>query len=206
MNAKKTSAFLEEIALQCKFAIIAGQDLARCYQNMEHMVFSQQNIPEPSYRLETERFWYSVQALLLATANVSKLLWPDETNHRNKDKRNREDAEMLRKSLALSDISPLRNKKMRNRFEHFDEWLERAVKPGVTYVGLHIGEMPVIENQDTKVYARNFNPDNGTITFQEEIFSIPDVMQAIIDLERNARHAIEKSITSRWQIPPKEPI
>jgi hypothetical protein len=52
------SAFLEEIALQCRSAIIAGQDLARCYQSMKQMLFSR-NTQEPGYSLETELFWYS---------------------------------------------------------------------------------------------------------------------------------------------------
>lgn len=203
MNEKKLRVFLEEVSLQCRFAIIAGKDLARYYKNMEQMVLSQQ-IREPDYWLETDRFWYSVQALLVAVANVSKLLWPEDTNKRHSDKRNKEDAAMLRKRLEVSDASLLKSKRMRNRFEHFDEWLERVVKPKTTYVGLHIGQMPFIENQDEKIYARNFNPQQGTIIFQEETFSIPNVIEAAVDLEHKARHAIEEINKSRWQIPPKE--
>src|SRR5947209_2090962 len=127
-ETKKLMAFLNEVSLQCRFAIIAGKDLARHYKNMEQMVLSQQ-IREHDYWLETDRFWYSVQALLVAVANVSKLLWPESTNKRNSDKRNKEDAARLRKLLEVSDTSPLKSKRMRNRFEHFDEWLEYAVKP-----------------------------------------------------------------------------
>jgi hypothetical protein len=69
-----------------------------------------------------DRFWYSVQSLLMAAANVSKLLWPTYRRGENLIPCRGEE---LRKSLAISDEhSPLSDRTLRNHFEHFDARLE----------------------------------------------------------------------------------
>jgi len=50
--------FQKEVKRQCRFALIAIQDLEQALQVGD-----------------LDRLWYSVQAFLIAVANISKLLW-----------------------------------------------------------------------------------------------------------------------------------
>jgi len=50
--------FQREVERQCKFAVIAAEDMNKALQITD-----------------TDRLWYSIQAFLVAAGNVSKLLW-----------------------------------------------------------------------------------------------------------------------------------
>ena len=55
-------SFLIEIEKQCKFGIVASYDLENALKSHN-----------------MDRLWYSVQGILLAPGNISKLLWPSNT-------------------------------------------------------------------------------------------------------------------------------
>ena len=69
-----------------------------------------------------ERFWYSVQAFLVAAGNISKLLWP--TYWKGEDLLPGRGAE-LKVSLEVEEDSPLEPRTFRKHFEHFDLRLEQ---------------------------------------------------------------------------------
>src|SRR3989442_13158213 len=94
-------SFLIEIEKQCKFGIMASYDLENALKSHN-----------------MDRLWYSVQGILLAAGNISKLLWPSNTQ--SADRGNE-----LRTLLSVSDGSPLTPRTFRNHFEHFDERLEQ---------------------------------------------------------------------------------
>ena len=59
------------------------------------------------------RVWSAIQSLLVAVANISKILWSGSAK-RGKD---------LRTILEISDGSELHQRALRNHFEHYDERL-----------------------------------------------------------------------------------
>lgn len=64
-------------------------------------------------RVET---WCSIQTILVAAGNVSKILWPNE--------KYKVRGEKLRQLLNVEKDNPLSNRKFRNHFEHYDERIE----------------------------------------------------------------------------------
>ena len=70
---------------------------------------------------EPERAWFGVQAVLVACANVAKILWGgnDAAARRR---------EPLRRFLDVDESSALKSPQVRNDFEHFDERIERWVR------------------------------------------------------------------------------
>ncbi len=92
--------FLGEVHRQVQFGLTAAADLRQAIR-----------------RIDTTRVWYSVQSLLVATGNVSRLLWPPRSASRAR-------GETLRRTLQLDSDSPLASREFRNHFEHFDERLE----------------------------------------------------------------------------------
>lgn len=70
--------------------------------------------------------WYSLQNIVIYTADISKILWG--ANQRENDRRKE-----FRKELHIDDSSAIRNKHFRNHFEHIDERLKKfsKVKPNL---------------------------------------------------------------------------
>src|SRR5437868_2073105 len=130
--------FRTEIAHQCNFAVLAESDLKQSFLNMRT------NSPDRvvNFSAEMNRFWYSAQALLVAVANISKIFWPipsrpkkgeDEEARREYEKTRQEDAEILREALHIDNSSPLKNRKLRDHFEHFDERIAKLPESGFNY-------------------------------------------------------------------------
>src|SRR5688572_20046001 len=77
-----------------------------------------------------DRLWQSIQALLIACANIRKLLWAfDSPQFRRKCGINVEMDDRIRarirEALKQDAGSPLFSGKLRNHFEHFDERIAR---------------------------------------------------------------------------------
>lgn len=87
--------FQMEVNRQSKFALRALDDM---------------RLDDPE---DNGGFWYSVQAFLSATANVSKLLWGSGSSDRQRREAERR-RRPLRESLKVPDDSPLRSRKFRN--------------------------------------------------------------------------------------------
>ena len=96
--------FLNEITNQCKFALMAYEDLRQALNSNDAL-----------------RIWYFIHAFLTATGNISKLLWPGNRKYRKRGAK-------LRESLSVGDNSPLKKREFRNYLEHFDEHLEDWVE------------------------------------------------------------------------------
>jgi hypothetical protein len=98
-------AFLQELGGQCNFASVALDDMSA---HGGKLVAGDQTAGV--------RFWSSVQSLLMAVANISKILFP-----KNKPRGN-----YLQTLLGISSGSPLdyTNRGVRDSYEHIDERLE----------------------------------------------------------------------------------
>jgi len=149
--------FRREVERQRRFALIAANNMVEALEERAQ-----------------DRFWYSIQAFLVAVANVSKLLWG----------RNEEMAERrvdLRQSLSVNDNSVLQSRTMRNSFEHFNERLERWVEesgPGMV-VDSNVMPRGAIAGLDAENYLRNFDPNSWTLIFRDETFELRPLIQAV---------------------------
>jgi hypothetical protein len=76
--------FLEEIQHQCEFAFMAYDDLTTGIATKDN-----------------NRIFYSVQGFLIATANISKIFWPQDTQYNQR-------GEDLKQLLGVDDNSPAR--------------------------------------------------------------------------------------------------
>jgi len=114
------SVFVRELDRQCKLAKLAAQGIDLALQSKSDILTgpaaAMQDRQSELPQLDT-RLWFEIQNLLVALANISKILWPpDKTAERGA---------ALRLTLAVPDTSPLSRRIMRNHFEHFSERLER---------------------------------------------------------------------------------
>jgi hypothetical protein len=110
MEQRLLHVFQLEVVRQCEFAVMASQEIESVLNDRNDMN------RRPASNGMT-RIWYSIHGFLIATGNVSKLLWPPRS-------RNRERGAELRESLSVEENSCLQVRDLRDNFEHYDERLE----------------------------------------------------------------------------------
>jgi hypothetical protein len=157
--------FMAELQLQCYFALFSAEDIETLRTNPPSDVDSVQ------FKFYNHRFWHALHGLLVAAANISKILWP-VPEYAARGAR-------LRLQLGVADDSPLHSRALRNHFEHVDERIE-------TWTGgsfdLNIGSEKGFEKS-----FRHFDLATGLVLFAGERFELRPVMEAIRDLERRLR-------------------
>jgi hypothetical protein len=100
MKGLQDMVFIGEIVLQSKIAQRAAERLRATHDNFDDV--------------ET---WCSVQSILVAVGNISKILWPNEKYKIR--------GERLRELLKIEKDNLLSSRKFRNNFfEHYDERVE----------------------------------------------------------------------------------
>lgn len=98
--------FQREAQAQCQYIDYAASDLGQ--------VHNDDTLSGPT---ATSRVWFSVQNILVASANLSKLFWG------SRERKTAQRTE-LRDSLAVSDSSCLKSLAMRDDLEHVDERID----------------------------------------------------------------------------------
>jgi len=104
LSKRVEELFYREIVRQCDHALFATAEVDQAIANP--------HLGAPS------RLWFGLECLLIAGANISKLLFGVSQAHANARK-------SFRAKLGVTDDSPFfyERLKMRNVFEHFDEQL-----------------------------------------------------------------------------------
>ena len=168
MDAGMLQLFVREVDRQARFGLRAAAEL-------RHAVVSS----------DMECVWYSVQGLLVATGNVSKLLWPSRGG-------SPERGDVLRRVLRVGDDSPLASRTFRNHFEHFDERLEAwGISPRTHMVADdNVGPLGAISGGASPVFVRNYDPSTETLTFRGEVYEL----RPVIDALENLRAATEREL------------
>lgn len=132
------------IRQQCHIGLLAADDLERA---IEGYMQARTQGPEPVFDLDAlsrkelyehgvavgrhfdlighwqHRIWGSTQGVLIAAANVGKVLFPLESRRTKKLTPTRGDD--IRARLGVPQDSPLANRDLRDAFEHFDEKVEQ---------------------------------------------------------------------------------
>ena len=173
MNERTQFAFVCEVHRQCKFALLAKEDLS---------VIVKQERPD------LDRIWMSVQTVLIAVGNISKLLWP--TNPEYEDR-----GAELRALLRVDKESVLSSRKFRNHFEHFDERLEAwAAEERTLQFDCNVGPIGMFGNVDPRNFVRHFDPDNRILVFGDERYELGPVLDAASDLWARAESEYRKLV------------
>lgn len=117
-----------------------------------------------------------VQNIVNQGAAISRYFWPS-------DKKYRARGEALRKAFGIDDLSPLRDRKLRNMVEHFDEYLDDYLRQTVAgqFVPDYFGPSPDEDRGPLKLF-RAFFTDIGIFEVLGEAFSIQPILDAIFDL------------------------
>ena len=152
-----------EIQKQSKFALIS-------YNYLKESV---NDVIDPTL------VWYYSQNFLIATANVSMLLWGSESDEINSDYR-----KQLREILNISEDSLLQNPQLRNTFVHFDkkllDWSEKSKQQN--FCDSNIGAIDAASHLKPEDHFRNFDIASNMLTFKGDTYELQPIINELIKL------------------------
>jgi hypothetical protein len=161
MDRKTIWGFDRFLEQQCSFVEFAYQDLHKAIA-----------------RLDRDRAWFSIYALISAAARISRVFWPT----RKYAMRGKE----LRARFDINDNSPLHSRVIRDVFEHYDEHFEKWAKDHLDHDGLLYCDSTVWVAPKSKISMldhyreslRFFDRPTMTVTFLERTLKIESIMMA----------------------------
>jgi hypothetical protein len=165
MNSNLEDALRKEIIGQCKFIMMAKNKIENAIPLHDDMLI-----------------WYNIQNLLVAAANISKVLSPDP-----KKKRFNLRGEEIRRLVNVTDDSPILDRKCRNYFEHFDENIETFFSEGnngymwdqCIFVRTADDMIDDIVGMANKGALRNFFYPQWKLTFGGRVYNILPVLNEV---------------------------
>lgn len=155
-------ALIREIVMQSKFAEKAADQLAKSSDSVE--------------------IWGSIQSILVAVANVSKILWPARKQYMARGKQ-------LRELLGVEDDSLLSNRTFRNHLEHYDERIEYwfASNNSAVYMDSRIDPFEPTPLSLPQLFHRSYNPASRTLSFRNESIDLSAVLAALAEVREKCR-------------------
>jgi len=148
---------------------------------------------------DMDRIWYSIQGVLVAAANVSKLLWPNP-----RDEHIPYRGEMLRQILGVPDDSPLRSRTLRNTFEHFDTRLEDWMLSSErhAFVDENVGPISMLPKVRDEDRHRHFDSTTWTVYFRGKAYELRPMIETlgILGPQAGARAAADRQAWTRLRV------
>ena len=131
---------------------------------------------------DTVEVWGSIQSILVAAANVSKILWPARKQYMARGKQ-------LRELLGVDDDNMLSDRTLRNHFEHYDEriddWFDS--NNSAVYMDSRIDPFEPTPLSTPQLFHRSYNPTNRTLSFRNESIDLAAVLAALAEIREKCR-------------------
>lgn len=156
MTGLQEIVYIGEVVLQAKIAKRAGERLLAASENSDHV-----------------DVWMSIQSILVAAGNVSKILWPGKANKQR--------GERLRLLLKVDAVSLLSDRKFRNHFEHYDERIGDWFKNQSSAVYSDLAMNPILRGS-APISHRGYNSLTNTLQFRGELLDLNEVLKALEDI------------------------
>lgn len=162
MNPLAEMVYIGEIVLQSQIAERAANRLPIDPAGFDHI-----------------EVWCSIQSILVAAGNVSKILW-SQSNNKSKAR-----SKKLRKMLNIEDDNILSDRKFRNHFEHYDEriqtWFDS--QSSGAYVDLAFNPFKPTPWGIPKFYHRAYNQVDRILSFRDETLDLKEVLNALEEIK-----------------------
>lgn len=170
--------YLHEFATQCEYAVGSVQRM--------NQVLQRQGSPSDFFR-EASNF-------LQHSSAASRLLWPPGSGNRREKKRAKKRGEHLRAKIEIDDSEALKNRALRNHFEHFDERLDdwAETSPHKNIVDNMIGPRNAIAGDSVKDqdFMRLFDPTTKMLIFRGELFDVQALVTSLTNVLAKAKQRI----------------
>jgi hypothetical protein len=163
MNGIQYMAFCSEIVLQVKIARRANERLEATKDNFDHI-----------------EVWCSIQSILVAAGNISKILSPPNKKYKTRGDR-------LRQMLKVENDCVLLDRKFRNSFfEHYDSRIDEWFGKHPTGVYIDLAMNPSFPGRNLNTH-RGYNSFNNTLEFRGEILDLDAILIAMEKIFENCK-------------------
>lgn len=163
MEGIKDMVFCGEIVLQVKIARRAAERLEYCKDNFDQV-----------------EVWCSIQSILSAAGNISKILFPP-------DKKYKERGDRLRKMLNVDDDNILVNRSFRNNFfEHYDSRIDEWFENRPTGVYIDLARNPSFDGNKANSH-RGYNSYNNTLVFRDQTLDLNVILTEMEKIFENCK-------------------
>ena len=164
------TVFIGEIVKQSNFADIAADKLVMQSES------------------DSDEIWGAIQSILVAAANVSKILWSPNKKYKAR-------GNYLRELLGIDDDNVLSNRTLRNHLEHYDERIEKwfDTNSSAAYFDAKIDPFEKTAMSLPQFFHRTYNPITREITFRHESFDLAAILDALAKIrEKSGAFALIK--------------
>lgn len=127
MNKRAFELLLDELKLQTNFALTSINHFNEVYNKMS--IYDVKKSEEESL-VEKNEFWFYLQSLASAVANISKIFYSSKGNResRKQYEARKKEREIFTQFVGEDIFKKLKKRKMRNALEHIDERIESFSK------------------------------------------------------------------------------
>jgi len=131
---------------------------------------------------DTLEVWGAIQSILVAAANVSKILWPARKRYLARGKQ-------LRELLGIDGDNLLSDRTLRNHFEHYDERIEDWFDSNNSsvYMDSRIDPFEPTPLSPSKFFHRSYNPISRTLSFRNESIDLVAVLAELAEIREKCR-------------------
>jgi len=115
----------------------------------------------------------TLQNVVNQGAAISRYFWPSDSKYKKR-------GNALRTAFGVSEESPLRQRKLRNMVEHFDEYLDDFLKECLAgqFIPDYFGRKPPVDRGPIKFF-RAFFTNTGEFEILGQIFQLQPIVDEI---------------------------
>jgi len=126
--------------------------------------------------------WSCIQSILIAIANISKILWPSNKKYSHR-------GEALRKVLEVKEDNLISDRKFRNHFEHYDERIDEWFKDNKSsvYIDKKIDFYNQASLRSQTFSHRGYDPVTNIIYFRNESLDLNKIFYAIAEIQEGCK-------------------
>jgi hypothetical protein len=190
--------FRHQINRECKFALIAVEQMESALEVVKQAENEKDdqgfwNLPKRDEGVW--QFWYAIEAFLRATGNLSKIFWPPRALDEKLRPMTKKRGEQLRRILEVSNDSPLKNRTLRDHFEHYDERIDEWYAAGRGDV-IDSNLYPRQSLAKRKGYFRNFDPEEWVLFFVGDELALKPMIEFVKTLQQK----VSQPLLDRGQV------
>lgn len=140
--------------------------------------------------ISAHRILDELQNIVQRGSAISRFFWPSRTGPKGMHEKR---GAFLRKSLEISEESPIQDRELRNALVHFDERLDNYLNQGVVghIIPEYVGPLP--DKQEVPVHRfRAFYVDTGEFEILGDRFAMQPLVDEICRIHQALRICDEK--------------
>lgn len=166
MKVLQEMVLIGEIVLQSKIAQRSAERLKATHDTFDKV-----------------EVWCSIQSILVASGNVSKILWPVKKAYKSR-------GEKLRQMLNVDEHNLLSDRNFRNRFEHYDELIDDWFNTRSSAVYTDLAMNPSLRSPMAANDHRGYNSFNSTLIIRGELLDLEKVLNALEEIRHSCSHYV----------------